>query len=189
MSQTAPRPMSLDEFFAFQETQDVRYELVNGRPVRMMAGAARVHNAIVINVVRELSIRLRGTGCAPFNGDDSVQTFPGQIRRPDAGIDCGDTDRRGLYVSEPRVIVEVLSPSTRDFDTHDKMGEYEGVPSIHIVLLIDPDEPNVLVRRRMAEGWRGKRVTSLEAEIAIESLDLTLPLAAVYEDIAFPDPS
>ena len=187
MSQAAVRHMSLDEFFAFQKTQDVRYELVNGEPVRMMAGAARVHNAIVINVVSELRSRLRGTGCTPFNGDDSVQTYPGQIRRPDAGIDCGDTDRRDLCVSEPRVIVEVLSPSIRDFDTHGKVGEYEDVASVHTILLIDPDEPNILVRRRVAEGWRWERVTSLDDEIAIAEPDLVLPLAAIYQDIEFPD--
>ena len=189
MSQTAAKPMTLAEFFAFQETEDVRYELVNGQPLRMMAGAARVHNAITINVVSELRSRLRGSGCVPFNGDDGVETYPGQIRRPDAGIDCGKTDRRGLHVEEPRVIIEVLSPSTRDFDTLGKLGEYEAIASVHTVLLIDPDEPNVLVRRRTKEGWWGQRLTGLDDEIAISNPDLALPLAAIYEDIAFPDPS
>ena len=190
MSQTAARPMSLDEFFAFQETQDVRYELVNGAPVRMMAGAKNVHNDIVINILGELRSRLRGSGCKPFHGDGSVETYPGQIRRPDAGINCGDHERDGLMADRPRVIVEVLSPSTRDFDTYGKVEEYKAIASVHTILLVDPNRPDVLVWSRSDErGWTSATFTSLDDEIAIENPDLVLPLTAIYEDVAFPDPS
>ena len=180
--------MSLDEFFAFQEKQDVRYELVNGEPVRIMAGAKNVHNDIVINVIRELSIRLRGSGCKPFHGDGSVETYPGQIRRPDAGINCGEHERDGLMADEPRVIVEVLSPSTRDFDTYGKVEEYKTIASVHTIILVDPNRPDVLVwSRGEGNGWTSATHTDLDHEIAIRDPDLALPLGALYEGIEFPD--
>jgi Uma2 family endonuclease len=102
MPEPALRRWSVQEFFAWQERQDERYELVGGVPVQMMAGARNVHDDIVVNLVAEFRTRLRGTPCRPFTGDGSVETLPGQIRRPDLGIDCGARDPTGLTAAEPR---------------------------------------------------------------------------------------
>ena len=83
MTDAAPRQWTIEEFFAWQEKQPERYELVDGFPVRMMAGAKNVHDDIVVNVLAELRNQLRGTACRPFTGDGSIETKPGQIRRPD----------------------------------------------------------------------------------------------------------
>ena len=97
MSGPVLKPWTIDQFFAWQffawqTRQTERYELVGGFPVRMMTGAGNVHNDIVINILAEFRARLRGTGCHPFNGDGSIETIPGQIRRPDAGVDRGSRD-------------------------------------------------------------------------------------------------
>src|SRR6202034_4373544 len=82
MAEPAPRGMTVEQFFAWQEGQAERYELVNGQPLEMMAGAKNVHDDIVVNLVTELGTRLRGGPCRPFTEDGSVETRPGQIRRP-----------------------------------------------------------------------------------------------------------
>ena len=116
MTETAPRRLTIDEFFAWQEKQPARYELVDGFPPRMMAGAKNVHDDIVVNVLAELRNQLRGSRCRPFTSDGSVETKPGQIRRPDIGVDCGRRDPNAMKADLPRVVVEVLSP-TREIST------------------------------------------------------------------------
>jgi Uma2 family endonuclease len=117
MTEAAPRRWTSAEFFAWQETQPERYELVDGFPVRMMAGARNVHDDIVVNILAELRNQLRGSACRPFTGDGSIETKPGQIRRPDIGVDCGPRDPNATKAASPRILAEVLSPTTRDFDT------------------------------------------------------------------------
>lgn len=95
MAEPAPRGMTVEQFFAWQEGRAERYELVNGQPLRIMAGAKNVHDDIVVNLVGELREQVRGSGCRPFTGDESVETRPGQIRRPDVGADCGPRDPNG----------------------------------------------------------------------------------------------
>jgi len=121
MSDPAPKPWTVEEFFAWQEHQPDRYELVGGFPVRIMAGARNVHDDIVVNLLAELRAQLRGGGCRPFTGDGSIETLSGQIRRPDAGVDCGRRDPNGLQAALPRLVIEVLSPTTRDFDAFEKV--------------------------------------------------------------------
>src|SRR5450755_1537566 len=121
MAEPAPVRMTIDEFFAWQEGQAERYELVNGQPLRMMAGAKNLHDDIVVNLIIELGAQLRGGGCRPFTGDGGMETRPGQIRRPDVGVDCGPRDPNGLKAQSPRLVAEVLSPTTRDFDSYEKL--------------------------------------------------------------------
>ncbi len=103
MSDPARQPWTIDRFFAWQAGQADRYELVGGFPVRMKAGARNVHDDIVVNLLAELRHQLRGTGCRPFTGDGSVETLPGQIRRPHVGVDCGARDPDGLKAALPRL--------------------------------------------------------------------------------------
>ena len=101
MTEPAPQGWTVDEFFAWQDKQAERYELVDGFPVRMMAGAKNVHDDIVVNVLTDLRNQLRGSDCRPFTGDGSVETKPGQIRRPDVGVDCGRRDPNGTMANSP----------------------------------------------------------------------------------------
>jgi Uma2 family endonuclease len=133
--------------------------LVNGQPLRMKARAKNVHDNIVVNLVGELREQVRGTGCRPFTGDGSIETRPGQIRRPDVGVDCGPRDPNGTKAALPRLVVEVLSPSTRDCDTFKKLDEYEETGSLEYIVLVEPNEPVAFVwRRDGARGWVEARV-------------------------------
>ena len=71
MAEPLHRTWTLEEFFAWQEGQPDRYELVDGYPLKMMAGAKNVHDDIVVNFVGELRDQVRGTGCRPFTGDEA----------------------------------------------------------------------------------------------------------------------
>jgi Uma2 family endonuclease len=187
MAEPLERPWTLDEFFAWQERQPDRYELVNGRPLRMMAGAKNVHDDIVVNILAELRAQLRGSGCRPFTGDGAVETYPGQIRRPDIGVDCGRRDPEGYKAGAPRLVAEVLSPSTRDFDSTRKLEEYKSVEGLAYILFVEPNEPSVSVWLRIDDGgWREARVEGLDATVDLSALGASLALTAVYDGVDFP---
>jgi Uma2 family endonuclease len=187
MSQPVHRRWSLDPFFAWQERQDERYELVDGSPVRMTASASNAHDRIVMNFLWALGSQLRGGPCRPFTGDGSVETYPGQIRRPDVGVDCGRFDAGGYRATEPRVVAEVLSPSTRDFDAFAKLGEYQAVPSMAHILLVEPNAPEIALWSRNEEGaWLPSRTDGIDAAVELPALGVRLALADIYDGIEFP---
>ena len=186
MAQSAAKPWTVEEFFAWQERQADRYELVDGFPVRMMAGTKNVHDDIVVNLLVMLGNQLRGSGCRPFTGDGSLETRPGQIRRPDAGVDCGRRDPNGYKAAEPAMVAEVLSPSTRDFDTFEKLEEYKAVPTVRYVLLIEPNAPEaVLWSRAEDRTWTRDRIEGLDGQAELPGIGVSLPLRDLYEGVAF----
>ena len=188
MSQPAFSPMSVEEFYAWGELQEDRYELVDGFPVPLhgMAGASRRHDRIVFNVLVGLGNRLRGHRCQGFTADTAVRTGSGRRRRPDAGVECGERQDGAHEANEPRAVVEVLSPSTRAFDVLGKLDEYRGVASLREIVLIDPDAPQARLWRREEGGvWESDAVEGLDAAVDLRSLDIALPLADVYEGVEF----
>ena len=187
MTETAPPRWTVDEFFAWQERQSERYELVDGFPVRMMAGAKNLHDDVVVNVLAELRNQLRSGGCRPFTGDGSIETKPGQVRRPDIGVDCGRRDPNATKATSPRVVAEVLSPTTRDFDTIGKLEEYKLVDSLERIVVIEPNAPEVITWVRGADrGWRKGIHRGLDQEIDMPEIGVTLSLAEIYDGIEFP---
>ena len=187
MAEPVHQKWTLDEFFVWQEKQADRYELVDGRPLKMMAGAKNVHDDIVVNLLGDLRERLRGSGCRPFTGDGSVETRPGQIRRPDVGVDCGERDPNGSKAANPRLVIEVLSPSTRDFDTFRKLEDYTGVASLDYIILVEPNAAIASVwSRDESDQWVERRVQGLTETIAMPRLELELQMSGIYEGVKFP---
>jgi len=187
MTEAAPRRWTIEEFFAWQEGQPQRYELVDGLPMRMIAGAKNVHDDIVVNVLTELRNQLRGRGCRPFTGDGSIETKPGQIRRPDIGVDCGRRDPNAMKATSPRVVVDVLSPTTRDFDTIGKLEEYKLVDSLERIVVIEPNAPEVIIWVRGADrSWQKGSHRGLDQEIDMPEIGVTLSLTEIYDGVEFP---
>lgn len=186
MAEAAPRSWTVAEFFAWQESQAERYEFVAGQPLAMTAGAGNVHDDIVVNCLAELRTQLRAGPCRPFTGDGSIETLPGQIRRPDIGIDCGRRDPNGLRASDPRLVIEVLSPGTRDFDTFEKLGEYRAVETLDHIVFIDPDAPQAVHWARTADRrWERRLVDGLDRSIDLPDIGVSLRLAEIYDGVSF----
>jgi Uma2 family endonuclease len=186
MSERAVKLMTADEFLVWAETQPVRHELVFGQPVAM-AGARRQHDRIVANLTGLLFTALREHRCQNFTADFAVRIPSGNIRRPDAGIDCGPFDRDALAATEPVMVAEVLSPSTRAYDVVTKLEEYKTVPSLRHILLVDPDAPQAAHWSRDPAGvWRHEAAEGLAARVILEEPALTLDLATLYEGTTFP---
>lgn len=181
--------MSEDQFFAWQEKQDRLYELVDGLPVlplKMMTGASQAHDRAAVNIIRSLGNQLRGGPCRPTTSDLAVRIPAGNIRRPDVTIECGHGDRRDMAVHDPRVVIEVLSPSTMSFDRFKKVLEYQTLPTLTHILLVDTEAPRIDVLSRSAdERWTSTRYEGLTAQIDLAPINASLDLAEVFEGMEF----
>jgi Uma2 family endonuclease len=186
---TLPR-MTADEFFVWQADQDRNYELVDGVPVltpKAMTGASRRDDTITVNILASLRGQLRGRPCRPHTDDIAIRNPNGNVRRPDILIDCRSAPDRSMEVSEPRVLVEVLSPSTTRFDRFQKIEEYKAHAAVAVVLLVDSEAPRVIVWRRGAAGlWSSQIVDDPVAILPLPEIGATLALADIYEDAGLP---
>ncbi|WP_207460700.1 Uma2 family endonuclease [Azospirillum sp. SYSU D00513] len=177
--------MGPEEFLRWIVTQDRRHELVDGEPV-MMAGANRRHDRIASTALRLVGNQLEGRDCQPFTSDIALLIPAGNIRYPDLGVDCGPFDDHAMTASEPRLVVEILSPTTRSFDLNDKLEEYKTVESLDFILLVDPDVPQARLYRLTADrGWASERLGGLDAVAAMPELGLRLRLADLYAGLEF----
>ena len=189
MALTAERPMTPEEFFAWQEGREELYELVDGVPVmmlKMMTGTSVQHDRVTVNVIATLHGQLRGSGCRPTTDDVSVRTKINGVRRPDVTVECGEMVRDTYEAREPRLVVEVLSPSTMNIDRFRKLEEYKRHPTLDAILLLDTRAPEATLYRRDAEGgWAQEDHAGPDAVIALPTIGATLALAEVYEGVGF----
>ncbi|MBO0906013.1 Uma2 family endonuclease [Jiella sonneratiae] len=185
--------MTAEEFYAWQLEQDQNYELVDGIPVlpaKAMTGASRRHDIITVNILLLLGNQLRGKPCRPHTDDMTVKNPAGNIRRPDVIVDCRGGPDRSMETGEPRVLVEVLSPSTMAFDRFRKVEEYKTNDGVRVVLLVASESAEVIVWRRGGEGvWRSEIVEGRDATIALPEIGCDLALAEVYEDTGLVGPA
>lgn len=147
--------LTAEQFLEIEFPPDVKAELDNG-VIRMMGGGTRAHARVRMNLYRFLSNVLRGSRCRPFGSDMAVRTRDDLVRYPDATIDCGgepggDDDR---VLADPRVVFEVLSPSTRGKDGGVKLGEHREIPSVETIVLVDPATEWLRVLQRTGpDAW------------------------------------
>jgi Uma2 family endonuclease len=185
MSDMARRRYSVEEFYEFVSGQEQGYELVDGEPV-MMAGANRRHDRIAGNAIRVVGNHLVGHRCQPFTSDTYIRIPAGNRRQAGMGIDCGPFEDASLEASEPMLLMEILSPTTRTFDRNDKLEEYKTIPELEYILLVDPDYPQVRLYQRGADRlWTSERITGLDAVAAMPLLNLRLSLSDLYAGLLF----
>lgn len=182
MAEVKIRRMTADEFLGWDSGDDERYELVDGVP-RMMTGARRGHDEVVVNALTALRDRLRGSGCRPYTDDLAVRIPNGNVRRPDITVDCDPQSRDDLSARAPVLVIEVLSPSN-GYDLLRKLIEYKSVAAIRYILVLDPAQPAAtLYERQSGELWRESALIGADTELAFDALGITLPLGIFYEDV------
>lgn len=178
------RLLTVDEFLRIDFGPDMKAELDNG-VIRMMAGAARGHDRVQINLLAFLRTALRGSGCRPSGSDMGVRTHDGSLRYPDVSVTCGRNgaaDDAARTVSDPCVVIEVLSPSTSALDRGVKLDEYKALASVETIVLIDPDAERLRLLQRIGrdpDGWSDVNYTRPH-ELALASLDLSIPHDEIF---------
>jgi Uma2 family endonuclease len=179
--------VSVEEYLAGELASDVRHEYVGGC-VYAMAGAKNVHNAVVTTLQGLLFAALRGNRCQPFNSDTKVRIrMPTQTRfyYPDVMVVCDANSPEDSFQDQPVLIAEVISESTRRTDEGEKLDAYMSVASLNTYLVVETDQPRIVVHRRTPRGFEAELYEGLDAVIPITDLEIDLPLAEVYERVEF----
>lgn len=173
---------TLDDFLDWENRQDTRHEFFRGDVFAMTGGSAR-HNRVILNLAARLGEHLDGTPCQVFAESMKVQLADEAILYPDVVVTCGkalagDEQR----ISDPRLIIEVLSPSTQGYDKRNKFILYRRLASLREYALIDPTSREVEVFVLTADGWLLSDQTRSEV-LLLASIDCRLPMAAVFKGV------
>lgn len=176
-----------EEYFEIERTSFGRWEYVNGE-VRLMAGGSDDHGAISSNIGRALGNSVIPKGCRVYGSDIKIHTGDGINTFPDAAVVCGNRlyyGSRTDIIANPLVIVEVLSPSTEAYDRTDKFDYYKTIESLQDYLLVEQDEPRVMLYSRHDDHWEFREAMGRDSTVYLPSVETTLALADIYALIEF----
>jgi Uma2 family endonuclease len=187
--------MTVAEFFAWRAelSDDARYELVGGQPVRLMAPTNIRHARIQRNAGAALrrAVAESGVLCEVFDAGPGVAigAEADECRIPDVGVTCaGEIDESAHLVPEPVIVVEVASRSTRLADVNDKVEFYSGIGSIRHYLVIEQEQRRVVYHGRGSAGGLEPRIVR-HGSIALDPPGIALELAELYRDTALAEPA
>ena len=180
----APERMSLADFLTWEEAQPLRHERVGGQ-VWAMTGGTLAHNRIGLNLYSALRARLAGSGCEAFAFDVRVVTPRGDVMYPDVVVACGERRDTDKEVSDPVVLVEVLSGSTAERDDSFKRWAYGTIPSLKHYILIAQNRAEAEVSTADGETWRSVVLRDAAASLRPDAFGLEIPLAEVFAGIEF----
>ena len=178
-----------EQYLEIERKAEYKSEYFNGE-MFAMAGAKRVHNLIVSNLVARLNQQFRSRPCEVYPSDMRVHVpATGLFTYPDVIGVCGSPhfiDDREDTLLNPGLIVEVLSPSTEAFDRGRKFEQYKSIESLREYLLVASDRMHADLYTRQPDGrWMLTSADTLESVLTLESVGAQLNLADLYEKVEF----
>lgn len=177
---------TLTSFLEWEERQPTKHEFDGTRPVAMV-GVSEAHAIIQSNLLREVGNRLDRRRCRVLGSDMKIEAA-GRIRYPDALISCAPPERGRRIAGEPVVLFEILSETTAETDLIDKSAEYQATPSVSRYVILYQTRMAALVFARREAGWMAEIVSGPEAALRLPEVDVEIPLVALYETVALPEP-
>lgn len=170
------------EYLAYERDSGLKHEFDDGE-ILAMAGGSRRHNALASRMSAALEAG-RNAGCVAFQSDQKVRILAtGKATYPDASLVCGQiegdpADPTGATITNPVLVVEVLSPSTEADDRGGKWQQYQTIPSLQEYVLVSQGEARIECYRRLATG--GWEYTDVTAGTVVLSTGATLDIASLY---------
>ena len=186
MVQLAHQRFTFAEYIRVEETSAIKHEFLDG-VVYAMAGGSPDHAAIAGNLIRLLSVALDGKRCRVFTSDLRVRASKtGLVTYSDVSVICDRVeldpeDTKGHTALNPTLLVEVLSPSTEDYDRGEKLSHYKRIDSLREVMFVAHDEQRVDLWRRTGGHWTQLTFRAADS-VLLESVSCAIPLAEIYRD-------
>jgi len=179
--------VSIVDYLAGEEISEVKHEYIDGE-IHAMPSANNRHSAIATNVLL-LGVALRGKPYQAFNSATKIRIeFADHVRfyYPDALVVLHSNPGSDHFQNHPVVVVEVLSEFTRRTDLVEKRAAYLGIPSLKVLLLVETQEPGVVVHRRRSEGgFEIESYLGLGEVIPLPEIDTSLALSELFERVEF----
>lgn len=180
---------TLDAYFALEKLGEDRYEYWDGE-IFCMSGGSKHHGIIESNLQRTLNEKLKGKSCRTMTSSVSIKTpkLP-PYRYPDASVVCGELiyeSMQGIDVlTNPILVIEVLSTTTEDVDRNEKRLAYQALSSMMEYLLISQNAPQITRYTRTGNFWQRSDSGDPDGSIELTSIDCQIPLAEIYEGVVF----
>jgi Uma2 family endonuclease len=187
-----PVRFTIADYLRLEATANQRHEYRNGQIVAM-AGGSPEHSLIIANIIGELRNGLKGKPCRVYESNLRVRIPRTPLYTyPDASVICGDTefdpqdtDRR--TATNPRLIVEVLSPTTEADDRGDKFRRYLTLESMQEYVLVSQSVPWInTFSRQDDDTWRFATFSGPDGRLRLSSVDVEIPLSEIYSGLQFP---
>jgi Uma2 family endonuclease len=178
-----PAVMDLAEFLAWDAPGPGRWQLVDGEP-QAMAPASRTHNTVQGELGRLIGNHLveQGKNCTvvPNAGTVPRVRADSNFRIPDLAVTCSDYQEEEYDISEPVLMVEILSPTNKS-ETWTNIWSYATIPSVKEILVIDSVRIRAHLLRRDPQGnWPERALVIEDGILELTSIDFRVPLAAIY---------
>lgn len=180
--------VSAEEYLALDRAAEVRSEFLDGEMIAMSGGSAN-HSTLKVNLTREISTILLGSSCQVFNSDLRIRVSSRMYAFPDLTVVCGKpqlADGRRDILLNPKVIFEVLSPSTERYDRGLKLHHYRAIETLQDYVLVSQDQILIEQYTRGEAGvWSFRDYQTAEDTLLIPSIGVSLALARIYERVEF----
>lgn len=177
---------SLEEYFEIEASSSILHEYIAGE-IYDMAEPSEAHDLISLNLAAPIHAHVQDRPCRTYNGRRQLQFRIGAddfVYRPDVWVACAQArEAKGSYVYEPRLVIEVLSPSTARLDRREKVASYREIPSIEEYVLVGQTPAHVVIYRR-AEQWTPQVLDSTDSILDLRSIGLALPVARIYKGVS-----
>lgn len=176
-------PFTAEDYLHWEAEQPDKHEYFHGETFAM-GGASRRHVTISLNVASALDDALEGSPCRAYMADMKVQAAEDEAYfYPDVLVTCDPVDHRAdHYMRAPKVIVEVLSPTTAAYDRGEKFATYRRIPSLQDFVLIDPDLRRIEhYHRNPGDRWELQDIAP-EAPLVLPSLEVSIPWQRVFRN-------
>jgi Uma2 family endonuclease len=187
-AETLPLYMTLEQYLEFEEKSPLRHEYVNG-VVQAMSTPSLAHAIIADELSFVFKAHLRGSPCRVFASIHQLRINSATddiVYRPDVTVACNSEEWGKNYVCNPKLVAEVLSPSTERIDRREKALTYRAVNSIEEYVLIEQDKHKVIIHRR-AENWVPHIYEGAESVAEFRSISLVVPLTQIYAGTLSPN--
>lgn len=187
MAIRTPTRFTVKDYLAWEETNFEKHEYIDGE-VRCMAGANHRHNRIMTNTTIAIGRQLDDSDCSLLSSEMRAKVGMTRYVYPDITAVCGEgifERDNEMELLNPKVVIEVTSPSSIEYDRGEKRDFYFDVASIHAYLIIHQHRLCVDVNIRTENGWQMQTYARLDDVIPLEILNCELPLAKVYRGIVF----
>lgn len=171
------------DYLAIEEVARVKHEFLDGE-IYAMAGGTPEHAALAAAVIAVLAEQLRGGPCRVYSSDLRVRVLPtGLATYPDVTVICGPSERdpeSATHVVNPRLVCEVLSDGTEEYDRGEKLEHYKQIPSLTEIVLVSHRTREVEVWSRSPSRWAATTFRSTELAL-LPSLSCRLDVDAIYD--------
>jgi len=183
MTLPAPRHRyTFREYLELEEVARVRHEFYDGE-IYAMAGGTPEHAAMAAAITTILGRQLDLQSCRVYSSDLRLRVLAtGLATYPDVTVVCGPSGRdphSTTHVTNPKVLVEVLSNSTADYDRGEKLQHYQQIPSLQAIVLVDHESERIDLWTRGGDAWRARSFAAGEV-VPLDTIGATISVDEVY---------